>query len=62
VPELERVPKKFIHEPWEATESELKRWNVTLGKTYPSPVISHSEGRQRALDALQEMKERNSGG
>ncbi len=56
VPELANVPKGFIHKPWEAGDLELKGWNVTLGVDYPSPIIDHSAGRQRALDAFAELK------
>jgi deoxyribodipyrimidine photo-lyase len=59
VPELERVPKKFIHQPWEAPSAVLREAGVTLGEDYPKPVIAHKAGRQRALDALAENKRRN---
>jgi hypothetical protein len=29
---------------------------VKLGETYPYPVIEHSRGRERALEALQSLK------
>jgi deoxyribodipyrimidine photo-lyase len=59
VPELERVPKKFIHQPWEAPDAVLRDAGVTLGQEYPEPIIAHKAGRQRALDALAENKRRN---
>ena len=34
----------------------LKAANVTLGKTYPEPLIGLKEGRERALEAYQDMK------
>ena len=62
VPELAEVPKKFIHQPWEMGELELSGFGVVLGKDYPMPVIGHSEGRQRALDAFAELKKRREKG
>jgi deoxyribodipyrimidine photo-lyase len=56
VPELARVPAKFIHEPWAAGDLELAEWGVRLGKDYPVPVIGHKEGRERALAAFQSLK------
>lgn len=53
VPELSRLPRKFIHEPWTASREELARFGVELGKDYPQPVVEHKEARQRALDAYQ---------
>ncbi len=58
LPELARLPTKFIHQPWELSELELSGGGVVLGKQYPAPIIPHSEGRQRALDAYQVMRER----
>jgi len=35
VPELEKVPNKYIHQPWLASKEELKEWGVVLGDIYP---------------------------
>ncbi len=51
VPELAGLPAKFIHSPWTAPSEVLKAAKVTLGTSYPGPVVDLSEGRQRALDA-----------
>jgi len=39
------------------SELEVIAAGVTLGKNYPQPVISHQEGRQKALDAYARFKE-----
>ena len=57
VPELASVPAKYIHQPWEATASELKSFGVTLGEEYPIPIIEHTFGRERALEALASLKQ-----
>jgi len=49
VPELEKLPGKWIHKPWEAPDSVLKDAGVILGKTYPKPIVDHSAARKRAL-------------
>ena len=56
-PELAELPDEHIHTPWEAEPLELKAAGIELGKDYPAPIISHKEGRQRALDAYAEFKE-----
>ena len=51
VPELARLPHKFIHQPWEATPLELAAAGIEPGKTYPPPIVDHKAGRERALQA-----------
>ena len=55
VPELAKVPAKFIHQPWELGALELSGCGVVLGKHYPSPIILHKEGREQALAAFKQM-------
>jgi len=56
VPELREVPVEWIHKPWQAPPRVLAAANVTLGKTYPQPIVDHAEARAAALGALAEMK------
>ena len=56
VPELAKLPGKFIHSPWEAPPLVLADAGVRLGDTYPQPMIAHAFARQRALDAMAETK------
>lgn len=51
VPELRAVPARWIHRPWEAPRDVLSTAGVTLGSTYPMPVVDHREARERALAA-----------
>ena len=55
VPELQDVPKEFIHKPWELTD---KIKNFELGKTYPRPIVVHEEARKAALEAFQKIKKK----
>ncbi len=56
VPELARLPTAYIHEPWSAPTSTLAAAGVTLGKTYPQPIVDHAKARDRALAALKSLK------
>ncbi|GGK22540.1 cryptochrome/photolyase family protein [Salinarimonas ramus] len=56
VPELAGLPNTYVHRPWDASRNVLERANVTLGRSYPLPIVDHDEGRRRALDALAQMK------
>ena len=52
VPELAKLPDRYLHAPWEAPAAELARAGITLGTTYPRPVVGLEEGRDRALAAF----------
>ncbi|MEJ2534507.1 MAG: deoxyribodipyrimidine photo-lyase [Gammaproteobacteria bacterium] len=58
VPELAKLPAKYIHQPWEAPDDVLAEAGVRLDDDYPRPIIEHRAGRQRALDALERNKQR----
>jgi deoxyribodipyrimidine photo-lyase len=57
IPELEKVPKKFVFGPWMAPSSVLAESGVSLGENYPDPCVDHSEARARALAALATLKQ-----
>jgi deoxyribodipyrimidine photo-lyase len=49
VPELATLPARFIHEPAKAPEAVLRAAGVTLGETYPMPIVDHALARERFL-------------
>ncbi|MGI9261644.1 MAG: cryptochrome/photolyase family protein, partial [Woeseiaceae bacterium] len=55
VPELARLPKKYIHNPWQAPTSVLEQAGVSIGKNYPQPVVDRAESRDRALAAFKSI-------
>lgn len=57
-PELARLPRKYLYQPWEASPLILQEAGITLGETYPHPIVAHKEGRERALAAYETLKER----
>lgn len=57
VPELAKVPGRWIHAPWEAPPLELAVSGVTLGETYPYPLVDHAEARAAALEAFGRARE-----
>lgn len=56
VPELAKLPDAWIHHPWEAPDPVLKAAGVSLGKSYPVPMVDHSKARDRALAAFSSLK------
>ena len=49
VPELQKMPARYIHRPWEAPEAVLRAAGVRLEQTYPRPVVDHRFARERFL-------------
>ncbi|MDX2238915.1 MAG: deoxyribodipyrimidine photo-lyase/cryptochrome family protein [Hyphomonadaceae bacterium] len=52
VPELAALPNDFIHEPWSAPRDFLAQRGVTLGETYPAPMVDHVAAAARAREAV----------
>lgn len=57
-PELADLPRKYLYQPWEADAETLEEAGITLGETYPEPIVDHKTGRERALEAYDTLKER----
>ena len=58
VPELENMPKKHIHAPWEAPDEVLEEAGVELGRNYPAPIVDHARARRDALAAYETIKKK----
>ena len=56
VPEIAALPDRSLHAPWEAPALVLKAANITLGTTYPMPLVDLKDSRARALAAFDETK------
>jgi deoxyribodipyrimidine photo-lyase len=55
VPEVAKLPDKYLHSPWTAPVEILGNAGVVLGETYPHPIVDHAKARARALAALAEI-------
>ncbi|WGS54523.1 DNA photolyase family protein [Paraburkholderia sp. D15] len=49
LPQLAKLPSKWIHAPWKAGAEQLAAFGVVLGKDYPEPIVDHAEARERTL-------------
>ncbi|MGC3970726.1 MAG: deoxyribodipyrimidine photo-lyase [Pirellulales bacterium] len=56
VPELSKLPAKWIHRPAEAPAEVLAAAGIELGETYPRPIVDHAEAREAALAALRTIR------
>ncbi|MFO7745584.1 MAG: FAD-binding domain-containing protein, partial [Psychroflexus sp.] len=52
IPELNSIPKEFVHEPWKLTKMEQAMYNFRLGEDYPHPIVDMESARQQASDAI----------
>ncbi len=56
VPELGRLPTKYLHQPWVAPPALLAEASIVLGDNYPKPLVEHKAARAAALAALKSMR------
>lgn len=49
LPQLARLPNKYLHAPWLAPREVLIDAGVAPGENYPHPVIDHADARMRTL-------------
>ena len=52
IPEIREVPRKYIHKPWEYSESK----KFKIGISYPNPIVDHQVAREKALNAFKKIK------
>lgn len=55
VPEIAKLPDKFLHNPWEAKDQILTEAGIELGKDYPEPIVDLKLSRERALEAFRSI-------
>lgn len=56
IPEIARLPTRYIHQPWAAPRAALAAAGIILGKTYPEPIVDHAAARERALRAFHSLQ------
>ena len=52
IPELERVPETYIHEPWKMSAMEQVFCGVTIGFDYPLPIVDLKTSAKTARDKI----------
>jgi deoxyribodipyrimidine photo-lyase len=60
VPELARVPDRFIHEPWKMPIDVQRRSGCIIGMQYPAPVVNHDEQRRMTMKSFGLLRKRRS--
>jgi deoxyribodipyrimidine photo-lyase len=57
LPELDGVPDKYLHAPWEMPEEVQHQAGCTIGQDYPAPIVDHAWARERTLAAYAHARE-----
>ena len=56
VPELVRVPQKYIHAPWAMPADVQRAARTIIGHDYPTPIVDHAQARERTLLAYRRQR------
>ncbi|AMV31770.1 Cryptochrome-like protein cry2 [Pirellula sp. SH-Sr6A] len=57
IPELARVPKLFIHEPWKMALDDQVRYGCRIGVDYPAPIVEHASAVRFAKNRIYEVRQ-----
>lgn len=55
VPELVKVPHKYIHAPETMPRPLQEHLGIIIGKDYPAPIVNHKIARERAIQAFRQF-------
>ncbi|ROH93440.1 deoxyribodipyrimidine photo-lyase [Stagnimonas aquatica] len=56
LPELARLPAKYLHRPWEAPSEIRRAAGLGLDSVYARPIVDLARSRDRALAAYEQIK------
>jgi deoxyribodipyrimidine photo-lyase len=56
IPELSKLPDKFIHAPWTLPPLEAQTTNFVVGRDYPAPIVDHAVQREQALAMYKKIR------
>ena len=57
VPELHKLPCRYLFAPWQAPQHVLDQAGIKLGRDYPLPLVDLPASRTRALEAFSAIKD-----
>jgi deoxyribodipyrimidine photo-lyase len=57
LPELSRVPDRFIHAPWTMDARTQEACGFRVGRDYPMPIVDHDRARKAALDLFARIRQ-----
>jgi deoxyribodipyrimidine photo-lyase len=57
LPQLKKLPVKYLFNPWEAPSHVLKEAGIVLGVNYPRPIVDLKISRDKALSSFKALSE-----
>jgi deoxyribodipyrimidine photo-lyase len=57
IPELARVPRDFIFEPWRMPDNLQLEYGCVMGRDYPMPIVDVAQAANRAREAIWALRE-----
>jgi deoxyribodipyrimidine photo-lyase len=61
LPELAKVPDRYIHAPWTMPAAEQQRAGCVIGRDYSAPFVDHAVQRGLALALFRQAAQRAGG-
>ncbi|XP_050068402.1 cryptochrome-1-like [Anopheles maculipalpis] len=55
LPVLKNFPTRFIHEPWNASESVQRAAKCLIGKDYPLPMVNHAIASRANMERIKQV-------
>ncbi|WP_109831914.1 cryptochrome/deoxyribodipyrimidine photo-lyase family protein [Reichenbachiella versicolor] len=52
LPELQKIPVQYIHEPWKMTSIEQELYDFRISHDYPAPIVDLKESGKAARDKI----------
>jgi deoxyribodipyrimidine photo-lyase len=56
LPELAKVPDRFVHAPWQMSALEQHACGVVIGRDYAAPIVDHHRARGGALELFGKVR------
>jgi deoxyribodipyrimidine photo-lyase len=57
LPELARIPDRYVHAPWEMPAEVQQASGCIIGRDYPAPIVDHAWARERVLVAYSRARQ-----
>ncbi len=56
LPELCKVPDRFIHAPWTMDPRDQQACGMRVGRDYPAPIVDHDRARKGTLELFRRIR------